>query len=248
MWRIYMQHISDLQIGVRLQKLRESKGNNKTDLAIELNISTAQYGRLENGKATISIEVLNKICSYYNTSVNYILFGESNSYKSLFFDKINGYPQSIIRRILKILSCLFYLQDNKKYYNNPFYKIFIDGLLETIPVEAPSALMYVLEYERNRRKASENWMIRELGLTRFKWDTIMKDKSIHDIYIPLQVSNQYGYDMDFLINNKINADMFFDNLFAEENPERQKNIMQVFDLVVKDQEKEYHVEKQENNY
>lgn len=76
----------------------------------------------------------------------------------------------------------------------------------------------------------------------------MKDKSIHDIYIPLQVSNQYGYDMDFLINNKINADMFFDNLFAEENPERQKNIMQVFDLVVKDQEKEYHVEKQENNY
>ena len=41
MWRIYMQHISDLQIGVRLQKLRESKGNNKTDLAIELNISTA---------------------------------------------------------------------------------------------------------------------------------------------------------------------------------------------------------------
>ncbi len=54
--------------------------------------------------------------------------------------------------------------------------------------------------------------------------------------------------MDFLINNKINADMFFDNLFAEENPERQKNIMQVFDLVVKDQEKEYHVEKQENNY
>lgn len=67
-----MQHISDLQIGVRLQKLRESKGNNKTDLAIELNISTAQYGRLENGKATISIEVLNKICSYYNTSVNYM--------------------------------------------------------------------------------------------------------------------------------------------------------------------------------
>ena len=56
------------------------------------------------------------------------------------------------------------------------------------------------------------------------------------------------YFVELTLNNKINADMFFDNLFAEENPERQKNIMQVFDLVVKDQEKEYHVEKQENNY
>lgn len=227
--------IDDFEVGNRLKKLREDTGNNKTDLAIELNISTAQYGRLEGGKARITTEVLNKVCAYYNTSVNYILFGESPLYESVFFKKINKFPQSDIKRFLKILSCLF-LSDtgnNKKYSEEPFYKIFMDGLLEMIPVHAPSAVMYVLEYEKNRKKVSENQMIRELGLTRFKWNTLIKDCNVHDITIPLTISNRYGYDMDFLINNKINCNMFFDNLFEKENPERQKVIMEIFDMVLK---------------
>lgn len=109
----------------------------------------------------------------------------------------------------------------------------MDGLLEMIPVHAPSAVMYVLEYEKNRKKVSENQMIRELGLTRFKWDSLIKDCNVHDITIPLTINNKYGYDMDFLINNKINCNMFFDNLFEKENPVKQKEIMEIFDLVVK---------------
>lgn len=230
-----MRCIDDFEVGKRLEKLREDKGNNKTDLAIELNISTAQYGRLEGGKARITTEVLNKVCAYYNTSVNYVLFGESPLYTSVFFEKVNKFPQSDIRRFLKILSCLFLLNssDSKKYSKEPFYKIFMDGLLEMIPVQASSAVMYVLEYEKNRQKVSENQMIRELGLTRFKWNTLIKDCNVHDITIPLTISNKYGYDMDFLINNKINCNMFFDNLFEKENPEKQKEIMEIFDMVLK---------------
>ena len=230
-----MRCIDDFEVGNRLKKLREDKGNNKTDLAIELNISTAQYGRLEGGKARITTEVLNKACAYYNTSVNYVLFGESPLYTSVFFEKINKLPQPDIRRFLKILSCLFPLDSNnsKKYSEEPFYKIFMDGLLEMIPVHAPSAVMYVLVFEKNRKKVSENQMIRELGLTRFKWDSLIKDCNVHDITIPLTINNKYGYDMDFLINNKINCNMFFDNLFEKENPVKQKEIMEIFDLVVK---------------
>ncbi len=233
-----MRCIDDFEVGNRLKTLRESKGNNKTDLAIELDISTAQYGRLENGKARITTEVLNKVCAYYNTSINYVLFGETPLYTSVFFEKINGRPQTDIKRFLKILSCLFPLKNNKKYSEEPFYKIFMDGLLEMIPDNASSSIMYVLEYEKNRKKASENQMIRELGLTRFKWNTLIKDHNIHDITIPLTISNQYGYDLDFLINNKISDNMFFDNLFTTETPGKQKEIMQIFDMVVKSGEED----------
>lgn len=233
-----MRCIDDFEVGNRLKTLRESKGNNKTDLAIELDISTAQYGRLENGKARITTEVLNKVCAYYNTSINYVLFGETPLYTSMFFEKINRRPQTDIKRFLKILSCLFPLKNNKKYSEEPFYKIFMDGLLEMIPDNASSSIMYVLEYEKNRKKASENQMIRELGLTRFKWNTLIKDHNIHDITIPLTISNQYGYDLDFLINNKISDNMFFDNLFTTETPGKQKEIMQIFDMVVKSGEED----------
>ena len=53
--------------------------------------------------------------------------------------------------------------------------------------------------------------------------------------------------MEFLINNKITANKFFDTLFAMQSPEKQKSIMQVFDLVVTNQEKEYNIEMQNNN-
>lgn len=55
-----------------------------------------------------------------------------------------------------------------------------------------------------------------------------------------------GYDMEFLINNKITANKFFDTLFAIQSPEKQKDIMQVFELVVTNQEKEYNIEMQNN--
>lgn len=231
-----MRCINDFEVGSRLQKLRESKGNNKTDLSIELNISTAQYGRLESGKSRITIEVLNKVCSYYNTSIDYVLFGEGSLHESVFFEKIRNYSEIDIRRFLKILSCLFSIKDGKKYSGEPYYKIFMDGLLEMIPVSAASSIMYVLEYERIRRKVSENQMIDELGLSRFKWNSIMSGKRVHDISIPLQISNKYGYDMNFLINNRLSSDMFFDKLFAEESIKRQKSIMEIFDFIVKEKD------------
>ena len=241
-----MRRINNSKIGARLKKLRESRGIDKTDAALEFNIAPSQYGRIENGKKCISTEVLIKVCSYYNTSIDYILFGKNPSCISVFFKKIDRYPQPYIKVALKVLACMFLQSDNKEYYNHPYYKIFMDGLLEKIPAEAPSAIKYVLEYEKNRKKTSENEMIKELGISRYKWNSIMKSGYAHDIEIPLNISNQYGYDMEFLINNKITANKFFDTLFAIQSPEKQKDSMQVFELVVTNQEKEYNIEMQNN--
>lgn len=70
-----MRRINNSKIGARLKKLRESRGIDKTDAALEFNIAPSQYGRIENGKKCISTEVLIKVCSYYNTSIDYILLG-----------------------------------------------------------------------------------------------------------------------------------------------------------------------------
>ena len=94
MWGISMRRINNSKIGARLKKLRESRGIDKTDAALEFNIAPSQYGRIENGKKCISTEVLIKVCSYYNTSIDYILFGKNPSCISVFFKKIDRYSRN----------------------------------------------------------------------------------------------------------------------------------------------------------
>ncbi len=49
-----MRRINNSKIGARLKKLRESRGIDKTDAALEFNIAPSQYGCIENGKKCIS--------------------------------------------------------------------------------------------------------------------------------------------------------------------------------------------------
>lgn len=228
-----MRCIDDLKIGVRLGQLRINKKVKKVDVAVEFEISTAQYSRLEHGQSRISVEVLQKACEYYNMTVDYILFGEDVVSESVFFQRLQNCSEGSLRRMLKILSCMLNVENALEYENDPVYKIFMGGLLEKVPIDADTAIPYVLEYEKNIRKVSENTIIRELGLTRFKWNSIMREEKIRDIQIPLAISEQYGYDLNFLINNKIACNMFFDELVSKESLDKQKKILQVFDSVVK---------------
>lgn len=243
-----MRCINDLEIGARLRDLRLKKNVKMIDTAVEFEVSTAQYSRLENGQGRISIEVLKKACDYYNTSIDFLLFGENNTPGSVFYQKLKNYSEYDRRRMLKILCCLMTIKDKSKYKDNPLYKIFLGGLLEMIPVSATSAIPYVLEYEKNTRKISENRIIKDLGITRFKWNSIMSGSEIRDVTIPLAVSNQYGYDMTFLIRNKIPDSIFFDELISREQPDRQMKIMQIFDSVITIQNQEYLIERQRRRW
>ena len=163
-----MRCIDDAKIGERLRQLRICKSCKMIDVSIEFHISTAQYSRLEKGQIRVSADVLNKACKFYHTSIEFILFGESAAPKGGIFQKLDRYPEEKKRTALKILSCLVTADEREK--EEPYYKLFMDGLLERIPISAPSALPYVLEYERERKGISENTAIRELGLSRFKWN------------------------------------------------------------------------------
>lgn len=239
-----MRCMNDLEIGNRLKQFRLGKKVKMIDAALEFDISTAQYSRLENGQGRISVDVLNKACRYYNTSIDYILFGETASQESIYFQKLQHSSEIDLRRVLKILSCLMTIGNCTEYLENPSYKIFMGGLLEQIPVDAPSSMPYVLEYEKNHRKVSENTIIKELGITRFKWNSIMQGKRIQDVSIPLKISNQYGYDMDFLINNRLSSNQFFDELMLHEKQDKQKSILKIFDSVIRFQNQEYFLEVQ----
>ena len=112
------------------------------------------------------------------------------------------------------------------------YKMFAGGLLEMIPVTANNAMPYVLEYEKNIHRKSDNDMIRLLGLSRFKWNSIMHGTRVSDIMIPFVISQQFGYDLNFLIQNQISENLFFDDFYQKLKKERQTRVMKLFDEIL----------------
>lgn len=244
-----MRCIKDVEVGTRMRNLRLDTGAKMIDVAIEFDISMAQYSRLESGLAKISVDVLGKACNYYNCSIDYILFGQKNSCESVFFQKLQSFDEKDIRRFLKILCCLLDMKGmSSQCKTEPMYKIFVGGLLEMIPYTASNAMPYVLEYEKNLSRKSENAMIEELGLTRFKWNSIMRGTRVSDITIPLAISNQYGYDMNFLINNKLTESLYFDDFFYKLKTQHQENVMKLFDDIIKIEGQELIMEVQKKKW
>ena len=57
----------------RIRDLREDKDLYQKDLAKVLNVSQAQYSRIENGENEITLDSLIRLAKFYNTSTDYIL-------------------------------------------------------------------------------------------------------------------------------------------------------------------------------
>lgn len=57
----------------RIKDLREDRDLYQKDLAKILNITQAQYSRIETNENQLSYEGLIKLASFYNTSIDYIL-------------------------------------------------------------------------------------------------------------------------------------------------------------------------------
>lgn len=229
-----MQSINNAGVGARLKELRLQQNIKKIDATMEFEISTSQYSRFENGNATISIEVLVKACVLYGCSMDYILWGIETKPQSIFFQRIDGDSEKNKRRYLKML---YYLMGNDieaaMDKEDPMYKIFVDGLMEMIPVDAESAIPYVLEYEKSRLKVSENTLIEMLGITRYHWRCIMKGNKIGDVMIPVKIKELFGYDLEFLINNKITESMFFDKIYDGCSKKKQDQVMNLFESILR---------------
>ena len=60
---------SNLSIGIKLRKLRNSKGYTQDYMAEKLKVSQKTYSNMENEKATISLETLKKIAEELDTDL-----------------------------------------------------------------------------------------------------------------------------------------------------------------------------------
>lgn len=62
----------------RIKDLREDNDLKQEDIALQLKITRQQYGLYETGKRTIPIDLIIKLSSIYNTSIDYIV-GNTNT-------------------------------------------------------------------------------------------------------------------------------------------------------------------------
>lgn len=72
----------------RLREIREDNDLLQKDIAAILNVSQQTYSRYENGEISIDKDSLIKLATYYNTSIDYLLY---------LTDERKPYPKSILK-------------------------------------------------------------------------------------------------------------------------------------------------------
>lgn len=92
------------ECGKRLKQLREVKGKTQQEVANEIGISVDTIRKLEQGKRSPSIIVVDALRDYYNTTADYIISGlRGEDYRLLDKDK-QVMLDSIIESIRKLMT------------------------------------------------------------------------------------------------------------------------------------------------
>ena len=76
----------------RIKELREDNDLTQRDIAKILNISKSTYNRWETGEVFIPLKHLNKLCKYYNVSMDYII-GKTQQKN---YDNVNNIDKKIM--------------------------------------------------------------------------------------------------------------------------------------------------------
>ncbi len=63
-----------------LRKIRKERNLNQLKVALDLNISREALSHYENGKRSPDIDMLIKMSSYFNVSIDYLIFGEERKF------------------------------------------------------------------------------------------------------------------------------------------------------------------------
>lgn len=67
------------ETGKRIRDFRIQNGLTQAQLAESLDISTNFISEIETGKKSLSLDTLHRLCSKYNLSADYLLFGQQSS-------------------------------------------------------------------------------------------------------------------------------------------------------------------------
>ncbi len=239
-----MKCIDNVKVGMRLEQIQKKRNLNNLNFALELGVSQSRYSRLKNGKTAISVDELRKVCALYEWPAQYVLFGYFPRINSPIFKRLHHLDEHGRRKCLKMLACSIDRESvAKELQSHPMYKLFMGGLLEIIPAGAVDVLPYVLRYEKTINCLTRDQMLERISLTRFKWDTVMRGVTPGEVSLLLRIEEEFGYDIQFLVNNQISGDDFFDKLLKKQ-PERKERILDLFDEIQRFGEQEFLVEMQ----
>lgn len=67
-----------MDIGLNLRKIREQRGFQQKQVAIDIGIGATNYNRVENGQREASIEVLDKLATFYGITIDEIVHFNDN--------------------------------------------------------------------------------------------------------------------------------------------------------------------------
>lgn len=120
-----MKEDTMILIGKRLRKQREKLNMTREEFAEKAFISPQFLAEIENGKKGMSVTTLYKICSSYNLSADYLLFGHLSNNDYLFTNKsltepYLAYTEDIIEIVNNII---LETQSNYKREQNKTEKI-----------------------------------------------------------------------------------------------------------------------------
>ena len=88
------------KVGERIKELRKKCRLTQEKLAEELNISPVSMCRIEKGSKGASIDLLVEISNYFNTSMDYLIFGKELPKLEILLD---GLPEEKKKRVINIM-------------------------------------------------------------------------------------------------------------------------------------------------
>ena len=68
-----MDYFAQIELGLRIKRLRTEKGLTQEKLAESLGISVEYVGKIERGKRTPSLDLVIAMSKFFHTSTDYIL-------------------------------------------------------------------------------------------------------------------------------------------------------------------------------
>ncbi|MBF4469211.1 MAG: helix-turn-helix domain-containing protein [Methanobrevibacter arboriphilus] len=100
-------------VGARLKKLREDRGYKQDQLANYLGVDQGHISKIENGNRNLNLNLLDKLCSLYNCSSEYIVNGEGecSATKVAFRSSENSVDLNVVAKINQITSNLKFLRN-----------------------------------------------------------------------------------------------------------------------------------------
>lgn len=111
--------LNNMQIGVRIRKIREDLNMNRENFSEMIDISDVFLGQIERGERSLSIKTLSKIVDYTGSSSDYILFGKSknNSVTSKIDRILNNCSDDSLSYIYNLINSSYtFLKKNGKKF------------------------------------------------------------------------------------------------------------------------------------